>query len=141
MSTVAFASAVMHIPTGNSRTADTIDGAAPPQTADGSLTVTVVPPVGGHSIEMSPFCASIRRLAVGRPSPVPPSLGGEEWREHPLPHIPGNSRALVGEGDLTRRVNGLDLNADTAITAHGVRAIDQEILENDLQHLGIGSGE
>ena len=74
MSTVAFASAVMHIPTGNSRTADTIDGAAPPQTADGSLTVTVVPPVGGHSIEMSPFCASIRRLAVGRPSPVPPAL-------------------------------------------------------------------
>ena len=44
---------------------DSIGGEEPPQTADGSLTVTVVPPVGGHSIEISPFCASIRRLAVG----------------------------------------------------------------------------
>jgi universal stress protein A len=40
----------------------------------GSCTVTVVPPVGGHSIASAPWCASTSRFAVGKPRPEPRAL-------------------------------------------------------------------
>jgi hypothetical protein len=65
-------------------------------------------------------------------------LGREEGGEDLLPDCRRDAGSAVDEGDATEHIGRFDRDADSPLAAHGVRAIDQEIQEYDLQQLGVG---
>ena len=102
----------------------------------GNCTVTVVPPSRGESTRMVPSCASMRRLAVGRPKPVPPAFvvkNGVKSLSRISAGIPGPLSANA----IRLSARRLPTSRPRSAASCGLSAVDQEVQEDDLQQLGI----
>src|SRR5262245_28151936 len=65
-------------------------------------------------------------------------FGREEGSEDLLADLRRNTWTSVDERNLAARIDGVDRYSNSSFPLHGMRAVDQEIVEHDLQHLGIG---
>jgi hypothetical protein len=77
--------------------------------------VTLAPPSAAHSIPILPACASISRLTVGRPSPLPCDFGREKLREDFLADSGGNAGSAVAKRQLTAAVDGFYRHPEHAL--------------------------
>src|SRR5262245_52139975 len=64
-------------------------------------------------------------------------LGREKRREDPLAHIGGNARTVVANRDAAYAVARLERDRNRALPLHRLRAVDEQVLEYDLQQFGV----
>ena len=122
-------------PVSRARTAGSSDWvrglSARPAGAAGSVTVTVVLPWGGQSMASVPRCASMSRRQVGRPRPEPRVLvvkNGVKTFSRTSGGMPGP----VGELDAAGGAIAIDGDGDGPTPLHGLGAVDQQVVEDDL---------
>ena len=98
---------------------------------------TDVPPAGAASMLMVPWCASTMRLAVGSPRPEPRALvvkNGVKILSRISAEMPGpRSRNAMRHVAIA----AFDGDLDRAASVHRLRAIHQQVQEDDLEELGI----
>jgi hypothetical protein len=78
------------------------------------------------------------RFAVGSPSPVPRALGVKERREDLPEHVRCDAGAGVVERHPASAVGSPKRHLNHALALHRLRAVHEQVLEYNLQELGVG---
>ena len=105
---------------------------ARPAGAAGSVTVTLVPPLGWAVNGERAAVRLDEPSAGGEAKAGAARLGREEWREDLLPDLRRNAGALVGELDAAGGAIAIDGDGDGPTPLHGLGAVDQQVVEDDL---------